>query len=476
MHMIDVMKKLQEIAEDGYNNEDIQRGINAAAIHKFDQESAMARGKINESVSDDITLSSQKLAQVAGNKTAELMIKIVTDAKEKFPQLKGKDTLVGGVPQHQHELDSFLDNLRKEVDNAIAEKSIDGFESRSHEYMGNLKELGLDQGVYKLFNRIEAMLEESIAEEFVQAVEAVEEVDYKSDSGDVPINKMTRQEMCDYLSIYPSEAMDYSDDELRGFCMDLAQDKANEALETESQEIADDDPFYESLTSKAIGGVKGMVKGGIKGAMATKNAYGAAAGAAIGAYKGRKEAEDDEEVELDEDLIEGNSLSAYVDPADLEKLSSREREMFQRFEEMLRDGELYHNLDWVADQADKFSSEGRRIVDKMISNVRPGFERAKKMGEDNELAELMQLAGYTDYAEKIEEYANEPEEDYMDAEEQLIGLSGGLNGPKKMYAAAAGGDNPMDQEPREVTESTFESFYKKYDKFVAELTESEQDK
>jgi len=438
MHIIDVMKKLQEIAEDGYNNEDIQRGINAAAIHKFDQESAMARGKINESVSDDIKLSSQKLAQVAGNKTAELMIKIVTDAKEKFPQLKGKDTLVGGVPQHQHELDSFLDNLRKEVDNAIAEKSIDGFESRSHEYMGNLKELGLDQGVYKLFNRIEAMLEESIAEEFVEAVE------------EGSLNKDGSYQTSD--------------------------DEANEFDDEDDDSEDDDDPFYESLTSKAIGGVKGMVKGGIKGAMATKNAYGAAAGAAIGAYKGRKEAEDDEEVELDEDLIEGNSLSAYVDPADLEKLSSREREMFQRFEEMLRDGELYHNLDWVADQADKFSSEGRRIVDKMISNVRPGFERAKKMGEDNELAELMQLAGYTDYAEKIEEYANEPEEDYMDAEEQLIGLSGGLNGPKKMYAAAAGGDNPMDQEPREVTESTFESFYKKYDKFVAELTESEQDK
>jgi len=436
--MIDVMKRLQEIAEDGYNNEDIQRGINAAAIHKFDQESAMARGKINESVSDDIKLSSQKLAQVAGNKTAELMIKIVTDAKEKFPQLKGKDTLVGGVPQHQHELDSFLDNLRKEVDNAIAEKSIDGFESRSHEYMGNLKELGLDQGVYKLFNRIEAMLEESIAEEFVEAVE------------EGSLNKDGSYQTSD--------------------------DEANEFDDEDDDSEDDDDPFYESLTSKAIGGVKGMVKGGIKGAMATKNAYGAAAGAAIGAYKGRKEAEDDEEVELDEDLIEGNSLSAYVDPADLEKLSSREREMFQRFEEMLRDGELYHNLDWVADQADKFSSEGRRIVDKMISNVRPGFERAKKMGEDNELAELMQLAGYTDYAEKIEEYANEPEEDYMDAEEQLIGLSGGLNGPKKMYAAAAGGDNPMDQEPREVTESTFESFYKKYDKFVAELAESEQDK
>jgi hypothetical protein len=33
MHMIDVMKKLQEIAEDGYDNEDIQRGIDAASKH-----------------------------------------------------------------------------------------------------------------------------------------------------------------------------------------------------------------------------------------------------------------------------------------------------------------------------------------------------------------------------------------------------------------------------------------------------------
>ena len=231
MHMIDVMKKLQEIAEDGYDNEDIQRGIDAAGKHAVTE------------------------AQSPAQKAA---FQKMLDAKK------------GDKPEAEDD----------------------------------------------------------------------EEVDYKSDSGDVPINKMTRQEMCDYLSIYPSEAMDYSDDELRGFCMDLAQDKANEALETESQEIAT------------------------------------------------------ETVEV---------------PV-------------------------------------------------------------------NELAELMQLAGYTDYAEKIEEYANEPEEDYMDAEEQLIGLSGGLNGPKKMYAAAAGGDNPMDQEPREVTESTFESFYKKYDKFVAELTESEQDK
>ena len=53
-----------------------------------------------------------------------------------------------------------------------------------------------------------------------------------------------------------------------------------------------------------------------------------------------------------------------------------------------------------------------------------------------ELADIMKLAGYANYSDKIEEYANEPEEEYSDVEDQMIGLSGGLNGPKKAYAAA----------------------------------------
>jgi len=95
------------------------------------------------------------------------------------------------------------------------------------------------------------------------------------------------------------------------------------------------------------------------------------------------------------------------------------------------------------------------------------------------LAELMQLAGYANYADKLAEYENEPEEEYMDAEDQLIGLSGGLNGPKKMYPASALGDNPMDQEPREIEEdaiaSVEESLYKSYAAFLeeAEITETE---
>jgi len=89
-----------------------------------------------------------------------------------------------------------------------------------------------------------------------------------------------------------------------------------------------------------------------------------------------------------------------------------------------------------------------------------------------ELADIMQLAGYANYAERIEEYANEPDEQYMDAEEQLVGLSGGLNGPKSMHTPAAGGDNPMDKEALKTVE---ENLYKSYKDFLeeAELTEKE---
>ena len=84
----------------------------------------------------------------------------------------------------------------------------------------------------------------------------------------------------------------------------------------------------------------------------------------------------------------------------------------------------------------------------------------------------MKLAGYANYSDKIEEYANEPEEEYSDVEDQMIGLSGGLNGPKKAFAAAAGGDNPMDQEPTEIEEDAIatveESLYKSYKQFLEE--------
>ena len=88
------------------------------------------------------------------------------------------------------------------------------------------------------------------------------------------------------------------------------------------------------------------------------------------------------------------------------------------------------------------------------------------------LAELMQLAGYSNYADKLQEYENEPDEDYSDTEDQMIGLSGGLNGPKNMHTPAAGGDNPMDKEALKTVE---ESLYKSYAAFLeeAEIAEKE---
>ena len=91
------------------------------------------------------------------------------------------------------------------------------------------------------------------------------------------------------------------------------------------------------------------------------------------------------------------------------------------------------------------------------------------------LQELMKLAGYEEY--KIDEYANEPDEEYSSAEDQMD-LGGGLNGPKKAYAAAAGGDNPMDQEPTEIEEDnklTFEGMYKRYMNQVVEETLEEKE-
>ena len=88
-----------------------------------------------------------------------------------------------------------------------------------------------------------------------------------------------------------------------------------------------------------------------------------------------------------------------------------------------------------------------------------------------ELQDILQLAGYENYSDKIQEYANEPEEEYGSIEDQMIGLSGGLNRPKKSYPASAPGDNPMDQEPREVEETmeaVEEKLYKSYKDFLEE--------
>ena len=124
------------------------------------------------------------------------------------------------------------------------------------------------------------------------------------------------------------------------------------------------------------------------------------------------------------------------------------------------------NEEEVAEE-DNFEVEEEAVEEEAVEEE--AVEEAMIEVPVQELADIMQLAGYTDYAERIEEYANEPEEQYMDAEEQLIGLSGGLNGPKNMHTPASGGDNPMDKEALKTVE---ENLYKSYKDFLeeAELT------
>jgi len=502
MYMTDVMTKLKEIVESGYESEDVQRGINAAAIHKFDE----VRGKIHENVSDDIKLSAQKLAQVAGNKTAELMIKIVTDAKEKFPQLKGKDTLVGGVPQHQHELVSFLDNLRKEVDNAIAEKSIDGFERRSYEYMGNLKELGLDLGVYKLFNRIEAMLEESIAEEFVEAAadEVIDEAEVAEEEDAVEeVHEDVEEDtsLADMLKLAG-----------RSGVMGLSQNN----IIAESLELDEEDDLEEAYinTSKdaidTLGELRKIGKsiergqGEYEGNLANKYAndvydviswvennldkyepnYKKVEGPVIELLKKAKGMErqtgSGKDARFGNEIV--NTLYPLMQWIEMNAHGSGVKEVE---EEAIDEAEMTFGTKRIPGAMkkkgmDKVKTKGLN-KDKSSAAYIGKMKKAEDELDEAEveetvevpvsaLSELMRLAGYEDYEAKIDEYENDPEEEYMDAEDQLVGLSGGLNGPKGMYPTAAGGDNAMAVSALKVKEDTlsFESFYKKYQEFVTE--------
>jgi len=140
----------------------------------------------------------------------------------------------------------------------------------------------------------------------------------------------------------------------------------------------------------------------------------------------------------------------------------------------MSDGINHDNVeDYITMSVKKMSSMDEADVQETVEDaVEEGaVEEASVEVPVQELQDILQLAGYENYAEKIEEYANEPDEEYGDAQEQMVGLSGGLNGPKTHYPAAAGGDNPMAVKALKVTDDVYEGFYSKYDKFVKEFNE-----
>ena len=182
-----------------------------------------------------------------------------------------------------------------------------------------------------------------------------------------------------------------------------------------------------------------------------------------------------EDIAIEEEQVEENSYNDYM--ADLK---AREKAAGVSDDFLTRAGQDYDAL--MKAYANKINDKPSGKLDDPTTKLPRGTKIDPKVAEEEveetvevpvaALAELMQLAGYSNYADKLQEYENEPDEDYSDTEDQLIGLSGGLNGPKKMYPASAPGDNPMDQEPREIEEdaiaSVEESLYKSYKAFLEE--------
>ena len=191
-----------------------------------------------------------------------------------------------------------------------------------------------------------------------------------------------------------------------------------------------------------------------------------------------------EEVDLDEDASNFKSAVARIKKAksakDLKKLEKSFERVYKQTD-ALTDKEFGQLDDMISDKLVKLGEEVEEADEVEEDAIDEEAVEVEEDAIDEEaveetvavpvqaLEELMRLAGYENYEAKIDEYENAPEPEYMDAEEQLIGLSGGLNGPKKAYAASAGGDNAMAQEPREVEETIEESFYSDYSKMVEEL-------
>ncbi len=190
------------------------------------------------------------------------------------------------------------------------------------------------------------------------------------------------------------------------------------------------------------------------------------------------EAEETVEEDSVEEVHEEEVVEESVDNSDLErmiKLAGRSGVMGMNTNVIVAES-VEVAEDEVSEEA--FIAKEAEVDEDNEEEVDESFETVEEETVEvpvSALSELMKLAGYEQY--KIDEYANEPEEEYSSAEDQMD-LGGGLNGPKKAYAAAAGGDNPMDQEPTEIEEDnklTFEGMYKRYMTQVVEESLEEKE-
>jgi hypothetical protein len=361
MHMIDVMNKLKEIAESGYDNEDIQRGIDAAATQKFDEESVMERGK-------------QK-------------------------KMKREDQKLDNDEQIEEEV----------VDEANGLSELQAAYGAVYEYVGELDDEALEYV-------------DRYAPDFSNAMDQYGAI------ADIEANSTPEQ-----IQHYISELKDVES---------LLAEITSESVEEVHEDVEEDTSLADMLKLAGRSGVMGLSQNNLIA----------------------------ESLELDEEEIDEGTVKVtnikWDSDDDVSDLSTTM--MVPVPAGMTGDDAEEFIADYLTDKTG-ITHDGFRIEDAIDeAEVEETVEVPVSA-----LSELMRLAGYEDYEAKINEYENDPEVEYMDVEDQMIGLSGGLNGPKKAYAAAAGGDNAMAQEPTEVEESLEESFYKEYSQMIEELKDAD---
>lgn len=511
MHMIDVVQKLKEIAESGYDNEDIQRGITAANKHQ---------------VTEDVQSEYQDLLKSMAGKNERARTKLLGDFMDK------------------HSLPGMYDP-----------------ESGYYVYMGNDGPEISGYGNMKSAKALAAkgLLPDVVRKRFSDQLKDAEsnaklKVDYKyPDSGrptrpsvtsELPFGKnpALARDMRDILGLDDKAkgktSTDYSDtnsDIGQGEDPSKPNKQSTNYANTNSDTGAGEDPNdtvntgplqvgkvdkldipppgtgYTGIPTTAAGGNAGTNSdigagedpgwGGFgseydksatgqskKGRTPTSGKYNRNA---IKMEEIEEVYESEEENTALEDILRLAGRSGVLGmnkPVSIvaESLELEEGSMKDMMHAAAEDMELKDFIEYSAEEFG-MSKEGAEEFWQAINGEIDEAEVQECDAVEEEaveetvevpvstLSDLMRLAGFTNYQEKVEEYANDPAEEYMDAEEQLIGLSGGMNGPKKMYPAAAGGDNPMDQEPREIEEVAeaeedfTTSFYKKYDAFLESL-------
>jgi hypothetical protein len=379
--MIDVMAKLKDIAESGYDNEDIQRGIDAAATQVFAEEEAVAE---------------EELSEKRGSKKRSMQKNDVANDKE--PVEEEEEVVEEGY----YEMPP-MDRERY--------TDIPGLEGPFTTRSGKVVYYDPKEGKY-----------------------------YDRDSD----MYLSYEEFKDYDQSRPED--------FKITKMELPKSMEKESVEEVHEDVEEDTSLDDMLKLAGRSGVMGLSQNNI--------------------IAESLELDEEDEVEVREDTQEnevkrviakilGRYRPLTYDDFDNEDLNSALYDFFSN------SGEIPYDVvtsgdpnEWIFD---KLNSLG------MTEDLQEEAVEETVAVPVQALEELMRLAGYENYEAKINEYENDPEVEYMDVEDQMIGLSGGLNGPKKAYAAAAGGDNAMAQEPTEVDESLEESFYSEYSKMVEDL-------